>query len=352
MQTVSDRTFAPKLIERTRTDRPTLIHAMMELTYGCNLRCVHCYNATHEAKGELKTLQVFKILKELCEEGCLWIGFTGGEVLMRQDLFEIIRYAKELGMIPSILTNATRITPDVAKRVRDLGVNQVEISIYGASKETYERVTQIPGSFSRFVEGVDFLAAEKVPMVLKVILLTLNAHEFELMLEFAMARRLHCKVSTDIFPRVDGSMAPLDYRLPPQEILRIQQLILERTGRTMPLSDCSQEDKNRGDLFDCACGKSGAAITPHGKMNLCISIHDPLYDVLNRSVKEGWNHLVEYVAEVRPGPSYECFSCSLKNLCSRGAKHSWLTTKTYDRDCIPYYRELAEEARHWKSYQQ
>ena len=62
--------------------KPQMVRAMVELTYGCNLRCVHCYNPTHQAKNELSTEQVFRILNELAAQGCLWIGFTGGELFI------------------------------------------------------------------------------------------------------------------------------------------------------------------------------------------------------------------------------------------------------------------------------
>src|SRR5438876_11337824 len=87
------------------------VEAMIELSYGCNLRCVHCYNPTHQAKGELATRQITAILDQLAEVGCFHVGFTGGEIFTRGDVFEIFAHAKAKGFAVTILTNATLITP-------------------------------------------------------------------------------------------------------------------------------------------------------------------------------------------------------------------------------------------------
>src|SRR5438132_1752263 len=117
---------------------------MVELTYGCNLRCVHCYNPTHQAKGELATKQIIAIMDQLAGQGCVDIAFTGGEIFTRRDCFEIVASAKAKGFLITLFTNATMITPDTADRLQALGLKMVEISIYGATQETYERVTRIP----------------------------------------------------------------------------------------------------------------------------------------------------------------------------------------------------------------
>src|SRR5688572_11064139 len=97
-----------RLGEKAR-QAPQLVQAMVELTYGCNLRCVHCYNPTHEAVNELSTTEIRAILKELADQSCLRVGFTGGELFTRRDAVEILRYARELGFLINVLTNATMI---------------------------------------------------------------------------------------------------------------------------------------------------------------------------------------------------------------------------------------------------
>src|SRR5438552_2348395 len=140
----SDRFFA-SLSEKTRKTRsPESL--TFELTYGCNLRCVHCYNPTHRAlPQELSTEEVFSILDQCANVGVVTLTFTGGELFVRRDVFDIFEHAKRLGLLLGLISNATRVTPDIADRLEQVEFRSFAISIYGATKETYERVTRVPG---------------------------------------------------------------------------------------------------------------------------------------------------------------------------------------------------------------
>jgi MoaA/NifB/PqqE/SkfB family radical SAM enzyme len=331
---------------------PRLIQAMVELTYGCNLRCVHCYNPTHEAKNELNTAAVKRVLRELAGEGCLRVGFTGGELFTRRDALEILQYARDLGLLLNILTNATMITPALADQISALNVFAVDVSMYGATAAAYESVTQVRGSFARFVTGLDLLIERRIPVLLKLVLLTPNVHEHEAMRDFAIARRLRYQVSTDVHPRVDGGLEPLAYRVDAALAFDVwrresgeklaQNLARDPGTRPCePTADKAAQDR-AGRVFHCNCGRKSAAVTPHGRLNLCLSICDPQYDLSRGTVKDGWRALVDLVRSMRPGPRYECDACALADHCSRGAGDSWLNDRVFDRECIPYYRELAE----------
>jgi len=334
---------------------PQIVQAMVELTYGCNLRCVHCYNPTHEAKNELTTEQVLRTLDELAAQGCLRVGFTGGELFTRRDALEIMRYAKSLGLVINILTNATMITPAIADQILALEPYQVDVSVYGATAGTYESVTRVPGSFARFVRGVDLLTERQVPVLLKLALMTLNVHEHEAMREFARARNLPYQVNTEIHPKVDGSLEPLAYRLPPEQAFEVWrqesgEKIRQRQTQHIAVGSCRSEISTveeeacglAGGAFHCRCGKTSAAVTPYGKLNLCLSIYHPQYDLTKGSLKEGWQQLVDLVASAKPGPTYECHQCPLTPHCTRGTGDSWLEQGVFDSSCIPYFREVAE----------
>lgn len=96
-----------------------------------------------------------------------------------------------------------------------------------------------------------------------------------------------------------------------------------------------------GKLFDCACGKSSAALTPYGKMNLCLPMHYPQYDLKKGTVAEGWRSLVELVAQAA-GPEYQCGGCALAEHCTRGTSDGWLEQGRFDGPCIDHFRGIAE----------
>ena len=348
---VSDYSRLYTRLKKEAGTHPHLVQTMIELTYGCNLRCVHCFNPTHRAKNELSTEQVFRILDELVTQGCLSIGFTGGEIFTRRDALKIFRYAKSCGFIITLLTNATIITPQVADQIKELDPYQLDISIYGGTAETYEKVTRVPGSFASFQHGVDLLVERNVPILLKLVLMTLNVHELSQMKEFALSRKLRFKVTTGMMPKVDGSEEPLAYRLSPEQAFEIWQ---EVTGENIKknhrhLKTEIEEDtcKASGRLFECSCGKSTAAITPYGKMNLCLSIQTPQFDLVSGTVAEGWGEMVEIVASTKPGPEYECQGCDLARHCLRGTKDGWLEQGKFDGPCLPHFQEGARLTAQW-----
>ena len=321
---------------------PHMIQAMIELTYGCNLRCVHCYNPTHQARNELTQKEICGLLDQLVDQGCLWVGFTGGELFTRKDALEIMRYAKSRGIVVSIVTNATLISSELADQIQVLQPFQLDISVYGVTAATYENVTGVPGSFDPFVKGVDRLAERRLPIFLKLIMMTLNVHELALMKQFADSRGLPYRVESDIHPRVDGSQEPLTYRLSPEQSFDIWRQESAR-GNSDPVAAAPNSCGSAGRLFECMCGKSNAVITPHGKLNLCLSIYHPLYDLKEIRLEEGWKKLVHLVASARPGPSYECDRCDVAVHCTRGSSDGWLEQKAFDAPCLPHFKEIAEK---------
>jgi len=342
MEEVSHEQFWSTLSQKAAQQRVP-VQAMIELTYGCNLRCVHCYNPTHTAKGELATETVHAILGELAEQGCLQVAFTGGEVFTRRDMLEIVAYAKAKGFAVILLTNATLITPERADRLHALQPHSVEISIYGATQETYESVTRVPGSFTAFMTGVQLLRKRTIPLLIKMPVMTLNQHEVEqakVLVEGWGIRFVYC---TEIFPRVDGSLEPLQYRLPPHEVVRIDDAMVgSRRWRAEGGKEKGESCQAGEGLFACRCGRNSLAVTPYGRMNLCVCLPTPQYDLRSGTVSEGWNRLVEFVdhANAKPGEAYECPQCPVQSHCRQGPKNAWLETGRLE-PCLPYFKELA-----------
>ena len=106
---------------------PLAVH--FDLTYRCNERCVHCY-LDHEDHGEMTTAEVKHVLDQLAEAGTLFLTLSGGELLLRRDFFELLTYARRLRFDVKIKTNAILIGERDAARIRELGVRQIQISVY------------------------------------------------------------------------------------------------------------------------------------------------------------------------------------------------------------------------------
>src|SRR5207245_6232210 len=116
-----------RLISRTvQKHRPLSVH--FDLTYRCNERCVHCY-LDHDDHGELTTAECLKALDDLARSGTLFLTFSGGEIFLRPDLYEILTAARRLHFDISLKTNSFLVTPERAVRLRQLGVRRVQLRV-------------------------------------------------------------------------------------------------------------------------------------------------------------------------------------------------------------------------------
>jgi len=125
-------------------------------TNKCNLSCLHCHQDSSPACSdpELTTSQAFKVIDNMADAGVAIVTFSGGEPLLRHDLYEAIERADGHGMLCTIASNGTLITPRVADRLSEAGIRRVEIGLDGATAETHDFLRNRPGSFEATVNGI------------------------------------------------------------------------------------------------------------------------------------------------------------------------------------------------------
>lgn len=158
-------------------------------TYKCNLKCKHCYeNAGGERRPELTTDEAKNVVDKLSKTagiGLPVLSFSGGEPLARKDFFELAAYAKKYIPYVGIASNGTLFTKDNAKRVKDAGIDYVEISIDGASPQTHDKFRGITGAFERAIQGVKNCVEEGIDACIATVLHRDNLAEIEKILQLA-----------------------------------------------------------------------------------------------------------------------------------------------------------------------
>jgi len=126
-----------------------------DVTYACNLRCRHCYaNAGRPLDDELTTQEAKRVIDILRRAGVVAIAWSGGEPLVRPDIYELSRYAYESGFYVAMATNGTLIDEQTADRLWESGVRFLQISLDGASPETHDGFRGVPGAWERAVRGI------------------------------------------------------------------------------------------------------------------------------------------------------------------------------------------------------
>jgi radical SAM protein with 4Fe4S-binding SPASM domain len=312
--------------------------ATVELTYGCNLRCVHCYNPTHRAlPQELSTSEMCSLLNQIADLGVLTVTFTGGEPSVRPDIGDILRHARRQGLLIQVMTNATRMTTSFTHLLHAVGVSQINVSIYGATEAVYERMTGVPGSYRQFRQGLTDLAAVRLPVIVRMPVTTINYHEIQACRQLVESLHMKFQYCLEIMTTSTGDRTPLQYRLSPEEKVRIDQEMLPHQWAPASEESCSSNQP----FLECACGHSRFAITPYGEMNLCTAFPIPRYDLRTGTVKEGWEVLKQTVDQARPSHRYECPTCEARPHCHLGRSDAWLETGDMS-SCLPHYKEWAE----------
>jgi radical SAM protein with 4Fe4S-binding SPASM domain len=296
--------------------------ASLELTERCNLNCAHCYinrpPGDREAQmRELTTSQWQNLLDDMAQAGVLGLVLTGGETLLRDDFRKIYAHAKQRGMIINLFTNGTLIDPGLADFLRDLTPSMMEITVYGRTPQTYEAVTRVAGSYERCLRGIDLLLARGIPLALKTMVMTINAHElWDLK---AWAEGLGAKFHYDMMlnARLDGGKQPLPLRLSPEEVVEFDRKDKKRYQEWLEFAEKFVGPHDSEYLYSCGAGLASFSIDSYGKMYPCLISRGASYDVTQGSFTEGWQEFLPKVRLQKPLNEYPCGRCELLSLCEQ-----------------------------------
>lgn len=289
----------------------------LELTYRCNLSCVHCFCnlglCDARKKEELALSEIRHLLDELAEAGCLWLLLTGGEVMVREDFLDIYKYASSKGMFLEIFTNGTMITDDIARAFADHPPLSMEISIYGSSAEVHDRVTRTTGSFLKTMQGIEKLKKHDVPVSLKAMALTVNIEDLENMQRLGRDLGIEFRLDALVCGRRDGDRAPLEFRLPVEKVIELE---LKDKENTRIWAEIFREywKMELKDFYRCSAGINFFNIDPYGYLSPCTMFSSFQYSLKNNSIQNAWSQLIRDYGDGRFNAA-ECQSCRMVALC-------------------------------------
>jgi len=168
--------------------RPVVV---WNITRACNLKCVHCYNDSGAGKtgNDVTKEQAKNIIDDLADFGVPSVLFSGGEPLMRPDLFELISYTCDKGLQTAISTNGTLITDKAAKKIKDSGVSYVGVSLDGTGAVN-DRFRGVKGAFDKAVKGIRNCMAADVRVGLRLTLTQRNVQDLEKLFGFFEAENI------------------------------------------------------------------------------------------------------------------------------------------------------------------
>ena len=316
---ISYKDFNENIYRKLIRDRVPL-SGSLELTSRCNMNCVHCYVSCERnqqsIESELDFPKIAPIIDEMTDNGTLFLLLTGGEPLIREDFLDIYTYIREKGVMVSLFTNGTLITNDIIRILRSFPPAVVEITLYGATQETYESVTQRPGSFQACMKGIDLLLNNGINLRLKTVVIKPNQHELDQMKGFAKRLGLNFRYDALVTPCLNGDKKPYDFRLPLEEAIKYD---LHDSNRRAFWETLLQTGvTNTEYLWACGAASKTFHIDPHGKLSACLLTRSPSYDLLLGSFYEGWyDFLYQNIRQRKPKAGYKCAKCKLISICDQ-----------------------------------
>lgn len=332
-----------RLMPDGNNPNPLPLSGSLELTLGCNVRCKHCYILYPGAtNNEMNTEQMKVVIEKIAKGGALSLLLTGGETLSRPDFKEIYLFAKQQGLMLSVYTNATLITPDIIDLWTKYPPRLIEVTIYGHTEETYENVTNTRGSYKRFRRGVDLIVEAGLPLNLKSMVLRSNVHEFEEMRDWAIEKSGAFQFDRDISPRLDGDQSVLAERVTPEQYVDLDERITQDFKETYAEETTQFAATTQGeDLFVCGAGIQTFHVDPTGKLHSCMLWRKTPYDLLNNPV-DGWREHLQNAQRSRQTTAIGCNSCSNRTSCGRCPAASALESGDPTRS-IEWFCEITQE---------
>jgi len=240
--------------------------ALWEITYACNHKCAFCYNCPQRGRRELSKEQIVSGLTKIADLGCVFLVLSGGEPLTRPDFFDIAWAGKRLGFALRIYTNGYLIDEIVARKMKELMPFEIEVSFHGARPETMDKLTGVPGSFERVVQGIRNLRKHDLKVNMKCPITRWNQWELRDLKDLAESLGCHAEFDPVITPRDDGDTSPL--------ALQADREFLEKLW-SPEYADVTHEEVPvpRNDTkiqANCGTGRSTIALDPYGNIYPCV----------------------------------------------------------------------------------
>lgn len=295
---------------------PIAVH--LDVTYRCNERCVHCY-LDHDDHGEMTTAEIKGVLDQLAEAGVFFLTLSGGEVFMRRDFFDILEYARKLQFSVKVKTNAVMIRELEAQRLRALGIDTVQISVYSHRAEVHDAITKLPGSFERTMKAIRFLREQGLKVTIANVLMTWNRHEGNRLQELAAELGAHYTLDPTITPKMDGDTSILALRVKGEElqdIFRNPALVPDYEEFCAPPKPVTEADLEG---YSCSAAHSLCYISPYGDVYPCVQFPLPSGNVRRQKFLDIWNNSpqLKEVRSIRAKDLPVCSTCSHVGSCSR-----------------------------------
>ena len=291
----------------------------LDVTWRCNERCVHCY-LDHDDHGELTFDEIHGLLRQMADAGVFYLTLSGGEPLLRNDLFAIIRRARELTFSVKLKTNAILIKEKEAALIRDLGVEKVQISIYSHRPEVHDAITKVPGSLERSLAAIRFLVSQGLKVTMAHVIMRQNRFDYPGVQALAAELGADCTIDPTITPHMNGDRGLVKLNMSRENLRNVMHDPAVLGGD--PAKFCAPPvpvTDNDLDALPCSAGHSACYVSPYGDVFPCVQFPLPSGNIREQKFIDIWKDSpqLKEVRSIRMRDLPVCSGCAHVAGCSR-----------------------------------
>jgi len=290
----------------------------LDLTYRCNERCVHCY-LDHDDHGEMTTAEIKHLLDEMANAGVFILTLSGGEIFVRKDFFEILEYARHLSFCVKLKTNAVLIREAEARRIRDLGVESVQISIYSHRPEVHDAITLVPGSFRRSVQAVRLLKSQGLKVILANVLMEQNLEDYPGVRALGAELGAETTLDPTVTPMMDGNRSTVSLGVDANGLRQVfrDSVLVGDVNEFCAIAPPAGADEL--EATPCSAGHTACYVSPYGDVFPCVQFPLPTGNVRRQRFIDIWRHsdAMQEVRSIRVKDLQTCTQCTHVASCTR-----------------------------------
>lgn len=245
------------------------IRATIELTKRCNLVCPHCYISGGDYR-ELNTDEWKSAIDQLEAAGTLYVGLTGGEPFVREDILVLIDYLRRKKFSVSLISNLTLATRRQQEELANVGLSWLYTSIYSADAEVHDKFVGMPGAFQKTVSAAQFMASKGTNVTFLTPLMKPTISEIFRIQNLAQQIGVSFSGSMWIEPKQNGDASPLQYSIDADSLsalLHNDRVLEQKIGLEDLITGC--QNLSEGPV--CEAGRTSCAFDAYGRIYPCPS---------------------------------------------------------------------------------
>lgn len=312
----------------------------IEITQHCNFKCKHCYNFDRSKpmpdnikNNHMTPAEIINAIDQVAELGSLYVNISGGEALLHPHIEDFIKRIRNHHMEPRLKTNGIMLTEKKLKQLHLVGLNSVDISLYGQDDETYLNFTGFKNGYSKTITAIKSCKGLNIEINVNIILRSDNAHQLEAMIKACESIGVNYQVSTETTERYDKTLGAREYEITNEQF---EALLLGPYGHFFMVNNSEK-------ALQCACARSVCGIGSNGDVYPCIGAPIKSGNLKEKKLADIWKNSEELnkIRNLKEENFNECMKCDYIEYCDRSSGTCHVNGNSYT-GCDPSFISQAK----------